>query len=46
MVDYIKKEVNVASLMFNSIENLVSAIGLPKDMICTHCFDGSSYGHE
>ena len=37
MVDYIKKEVNVASLKFNSIENLVSAIG---------CFDGSSYGHE
>ena len=46
MVDYIKKEVNVASLKFNSIENLVSAIGLPKEMICTHCFDGSSYGHE
>ena len=46
MVEYIKKEVNVASLKFNSIENLVSAIGLPKDMICTHCFDGSSYGHE
>ncbi len=46
MVEYIRKEVNVASLKFNSLDNLVSAIGLPKEMICTHCFDGSSYGHE
>lgn len=46
MVEYIRKEVNVASLKFNTLENLVSSIGLPKEMICTHCFDGSSYGHE
>lgn len=46
MVEYIRKEVNVASLKFNTIGNLVSSIGLPKEMICTHCFDGSSYGHE
>ena len=46
MVEYIRKEVNVASLKFNSLENLISAIGLPKEMICTHCFDGSSYGQK
>ena len=22
---------------------LVKAIGLPKEKVCTHCFDGSSY---
>ena len=46
MVEYIRNEVNVASLKFNTLDNLVASIGLPKDMICTHCFDGSSYGHE
>ena len=46
MVEYIRKEVNVASLKFNTIDNLISSIGLPREMICTHCFDGSSYGHE
>jgi amidophosphoribosyltransferase len=45
MVEYIKNELNLASLKFNTIENLVKAIGLPKEMICTHCFDGSSYGY-
>jgi len=44
MVEYIRKELNLASLKFNTIEHLVSAIGLPKECICTHCFDGSSYG--
>jgi amidophosphoribosyltransferase len=31
------------SLKFGTIEDLVEAIGLPKEQICTHCFDGSSY---
>ena len=25
------------------LDDLVSAIGLPKEKVCTHCFDGSSY---
>lgn len=44
MVEYIKNELSLASLAFNSIDNLISAIGLPKERVCTHCFDGSSYG--
>lgn len=46
MVEYIRKELNLASLKFNTIDHLIKAIGLPKECICTHCFDGSSYGHE
>lgn len=46
MVEYIRKELNLASLQYNTIENLVDAIGIPKERLCTHCFDGSSYGHE
>lgn len=44
MIEHIRKELNLATLQFNSIDHLVSAIGLPKDKICTHCFDGSSFG--
>ena len=44
MVKYIKEELKLASLKFNSIDTIVKSIGLPKEKICTHCFDGSSYG--
>jgi amidophosphoribosyltransferase len=44
MVEYIRGELNLASLQFNTMEHLIKAIGLPKEKICTHCFDGSSYG--
>ncbi len=43
MVETIRKQLNVSSLRFNPIETMVKAIGLPKERICTHCFDGSSY---
>ena len=33
---------NINSLKFGTIEDLVEAIGLSKEQICTHCFDGSS----
>lgn len=43
MVEDIRSSLGVTSLKFSSIENVVSAIGLPKCRICTHCFDGTSY---
>jgi len=43
MVAKICQRLGLDSLRFNSIEDLVNAIGLPKEMICTHCFDGTSY---
>ncbi len=41
MVEYIRKEMSLSSLHFNTIKDLVEAIGLAKENICTHCFDGS-----
>ncbi len=43
MVEQIRKRLGLTSLKFNKIEDLVAAIGLPKERICTHCFDGSSF---
>ena len=42
MVDAIARELGLTSLKFNTIEQLIEAIGLPKCQVCTHCFDGSS----
>ncbi|MDD2584582.1 MAG: amidophosphoribosyltransferase, partial [Bacteroidales bacterium] len=41
MVNYIKKEMSLSSLKFNSVETLIESIGLPKESVCTHCFDGT-----
>lgn len=44
MVETIRKTIGVDTLKFNSLGTLCDAIGLPKCDVCTHCFDGSSYG--
>ncbi|GAB1358950.1 amidophosphoribosyltransferase [Porphyromonadaceae bacterium] len=44
MVDLIRERLNITTLKFNSMEDFVKAIGIPKEHLCTHCFDGSSYG--
>lgn len=43
MVESIRKQLSITTLKFNTLDTLVRAIGLPKEKICTHCFDGSSY---
>ena len=43
MVDQIKRRLRLTSLKYQKLENLVEAIGLPKEKLCTHCWDGSSY---
>jgi amidophosphoribosyltransferase len=45
LIEMLRKHVGVDSLKFNTLESVVKAIGLPKCDLCTHCFDGSSYGH-
>ena len=42
MVDEIRQRFGLTSLKFNTVNDLVEAIGLPKEQLCTHCFDGSS----
>ena len=44
MVEMMRKQIGVDTLKFNTLDNVVKAIGLPKCELCTHCFDGSSYG--
>lgn len=43
MVEKIRECLGLTSLKFNSIETIIEAIGLPKEKVCTHCFDGTSF---
>ncbi|MBQ9819560.1 MAG: amidophosphoribosyltransferase [Bacteroidales bacterium] len=42
LVEEIRRRLNLDSLKFSTIEALVKSIGLPRERICLHCFDGSS----
>ncbi len=43
MVDKIRRRLRLTSLTYQKLEDVVEAIGLPKDKLCTHCWDGSGY---
>lgn len=43
MVEQIRKNLNLTTLMYQKLDDLVEAIGMPKERLCTHCWDGSSY---
>jgi amidophosphoribosyltransferase len=41
MVDTIRKKLGLTTLQYQKLEDLVKAIGLPKEKICTYCWDGA-----
>jgi len=40
MVEVIRRRLKLTSLKYQRLEDLVAAIGLPKDSLCTYCWDG------
>lgn len=40
MICGIKEKLNLTSLRFLSVEDLIAAIGLPPECVCTHCWNG------
>jgi amidophosphoribosyltransferase len=40
MVDRIRQRLSLTSLRYQELGDLVKAIGLPKDKLCTYCWDG------
>jgi len=43
MVEQVRRRLGLTSLGYQRLEDLVAAIGLPKQKLCTHCWDGSSW---
>ena len=40
MVEWIKKDLGVTTLKYQKLSDMVDAIGLPKDKLCTYCWTG------
>ncbi len=40
MVNVIRENLHLTTLKYQRLENLVNAIGLPKEKLCTYCWDG------
>jgi amidophosphoribosyltransferase len=43
MIDLVRQRLKLTSLKYQALDDLVAAIGLPKEKLCTHCWDGTSY---
>ena len=41
MVEWIRKRLNLTSLKYQRLDDLVEAVGLPKEKLCTYCWDGA-----
>ena len=41
MVDRIRRRLNLTTLQYQKLDDLVDSIGLPKEKLCTYCWDGA-----
>ncbi len=48
MVDRIRQRLSLTSLAYQRLDDLVAAIGMPKEDLCTYCWDGCEgcYGKQ
>ena len=42
MIEWIAKDLGVTSLKYQTIDDMVTAIGLPKEKLCSYCWTGES----
>nr|MDA8126202.1 amidophosphoribosyltransferase [Deltaproteobacteria bacterium] len=40
MIEWIRRDIDVTSLRYLPIEDMVAAIGLPETQLCLHCWRG------
>ena len=40
MVERIRHRLGLTTLQYQRLDDLVNAIGLPKEKLCTYCWDG------
>ena len=46
MIEEIRKELNFTSLQFNRLDDMLEAVGIPKENLCTYCWDGRDIEDE
>ena len=40
MVEIIRKKLNFTTLKYQELDRLLAAIGIPKENLCTYCWNG------
>ncbi len=40
MIEWIRKDLNVTTLKYQTIDDMVSAVGLPREKLCLYCWTG------
>ncbi len=40
MVERIGKKLNFTTLRYNRLDDMIESVGIPKDRLCTYCWDG------
>ena len=40
MVEEIRKELNFTTLRYNRLDDMISAVGIPEEKLCTYCWNG------
>ena len=40
MVEWIRNRLDLTTLKYQSLQDMLDAIGLPKERVCTYCWDG------
>lgn len=46
MIEWIAKDINVTTLRYQTIDDMVTAIGLPKERLCMYCWTGRCPGQK
>jgi len=46
MVEWIARDLGVTTLKYQKLDDMVSAIGLPRNSLCLYCWLGSSMGSK
>ena len=40
MLEEIRRRLNFTTLKYHRLDDLIESIGLPKEKLCTYCWDG------
>ena len=40
MLERIRQQLNFTTLAYNRLDDMIAATGLPKESLCTYCWDG------
>ena len=44
MVEWIRKDIDVTTLRYQTLEDMIEAVGLPREKLCTYCWTGECPG--